>query len=223
MFSSRSCPRSCAPIAVFFLVCGCAHGAVIFTDVMFTTAGDATQLGRLSRSGVPSDWSAPKPFPGVINTTTSYHYTTLDLDLPALSAPFNDEVFIQIDFDSIATTTFLSAYLNSYDPHNPAATYLGDPGSSGHFSGVDPLTFQFFVPYGNHIVLVLNETTSNAGLNLPGIVTVEAFADTAYTDRSATPEPGTWVLLAGGMAFLALRRRPRLLARHGGTRAGWWR
>ena|ERR1022692_2906976 len=49
--------RSFACFAAFFLICGLAHGAVIYTDVMTITAGDPTQLGRLSRSGVPSDWS----------------------------------------------------------------------------------------------------------------------------------------------------------------------
>jgi hypothetical protein len=203
--------RSFACFAAFFLICGLAHGAVIYTDVMTITAGDPTQLGRLSRSGVPSDWSVQKTFPGVINTTTSYHYTTLDLDLPALSAPFVDGVFIQTDVDSPYATTFMSAYLNFYDPTNLAMNYLGDDGSSGQFTG-DPSFFQVVVPYGNHLILVLNESTPNGGLNLPAGVTVEAFADTAYTDPSATPEPGTWVLLTGGMAFLALRRRPRLLS-----------
>ena len=28
-------------------------------------SSDPTQLGRLSRSGVPSDWSATKAFPGI--------------------------------------------------------------------------------------------------------------------------------------------------------------
>jgi hypothetical protein len=72
-------------------------------------AGDPTELGRLSRSGVPSDWSVLKTFPGVINTTTSYHYTTLDLNLAVLSAPFNGEIYIQIDIDSDSPNTFLPA------------------------------------------------------------------------------------------------------------------
>ena len=176
---------------------------MIYTSVMTIGAGDPTELGRLSRSGVPSDWSVQKTFPGVINPTTSYHYTTLDLNLPVLSAPFNDEIYIQIDIDSTSLNTFMSAYLNSYDPLNPAATYLGDDGSSGQNPG-DPSFFQVVVPYGDHLVLVLNEVTTNAGINVPAGVTVEAFADTAFTDGSATPEPGTSTLLACGLAFLVV-------------------
>lgn len=208
-------PRLLSPIAFFFLICGLAHGAVVYTGIMTITGSDPTQLGRLSRNTIPSDWSVvPKPFPGVINDTTSYHYTTLDLDLTSLESQFTAYgAYIQIDVDSAFTTTFMSAYLNAYDPLNMATDYLGDPGSSGNYFGSDILYFQTIVPQGNHLVLLLNETVSNGGLNLPAGVTVEAFMDTEYTDPPSVPEPGTWALLACGMAFLAVRRFRR--------RAGW--
>ena len=62
MLKSPSFPRTFAWIALFFLICGAAHGAVIYTDVMTIGAGDPTQLGRISRNGVPSDWSGLKHF-----------------------------------------------------------------------------------------------------------------------------------------------------------------
>ncbi len=116
--------------------------------------------------------------------------------------------FIQIDFDSTATTTFLSAYLDAYSPSNLATNWLGDAGTSGNFFGVDPLFFQVVVPSAHDLVLVLNETTTNGGLNLPGDVTVEAFADTEFTDLSpaSVPEPSTLLLLMCGIAFVAARR-----------------
>ena len=80
---------------------------------------------------------ALKTFPGVINTTTSYHYTVLDLNLAALEFPLAYDAYIQIDVDSIYATTFMSAYLNSYNPLNLAANYLGDAGSSGNYFGTD--------------------------------------------------------------------------------------
>ena len=222
MLKSPNFPRTFAWIALFFLICGAAQGAVIYTDVMTIGAGDPTQLGRISRNGVPSDWSGLKAFPGVINTTTSYHYTVLDLNLAALEFPLAYDAYIQIDVDSSYLTTFMSAYLNSYNPLNLAANYLGDAGSSGNYFGSDTISFQVFVPYGDNLELVLNETATNGGVGLPAGVTVEAFVDTGYTDADPTnattvPEPGTWVLLALGVAFLGVRRRASL--RHAGRLA----
>jgi hypothetical protein len=130
------------------------------------------------------------------------------LDLAALEQGFVYGGYIQIDFDSPALTTFLTAYLNSYNPLNLGTNYLGDAGFSGNPFPGDPLFFQVFVPAGNHLVLVLNESLTNGGLNLPGGLLVEAFADTEFTDLAAVPEPGTWALLFSGMAiFLTTRRR----------------
>ena len=146
----------------------------------------------------------------MINSATSYHYLTLDLDLDALEAGYDFGGYIQIDFDSTALTTFLSAYLDSYDPSDLATNWLGDPGTSGNYFGVDPLFFQVIVGSGHDLVLVLNETTPNGGLNLPGDVTVEAFTDTEYSDlipaNNQVPEPATWALLVSGLASLAARR-----------------
>lgn len=207
-------PLSLASIAVFSVICGAAHASVIFTGTMTILGTDPTELGRISRSGVPSDWSVQKTFPGVINPTVSYHYTTLDLNIAALTAPSTDLAFIQIDIDSVFATTFMSAYLNSYNPLNLASNYLGDDGSSGNPITGDPSFFQVIVPYANHLVLVLNESTTNGGVGLPAVVTVEAFSDTNFSEGNAAPEPGTWALLAGGMLLLGLSR----FRRHAGLR-----
>jgi hypothetical protein len=223
MFSSpKFYIRLFAWITVFFLICGLAHGTPIFIGDMTITPVDPTQLGRISRDGVPSDWSGPKTFPGVLNPATSYHYTMLDLDLSALVAPSVSDLYIQISIDSNSTFTFLSAYENTFNPVDISSNYLGDPGFSGNFFGTDPLFFQIVVPYNDHLVLVLNETTNNGlGLFSPAGVLVEAFADTSYTDvpiqtsPAPVPEPGTWTLLACGLAFLTVHRfRRRASSRH---------
>ena len=92
MFSSQkrhTCPfdrRVLLVMAAFFLMGGLAQATTIKTDTLAIGAGDPTQLGRLFRDTVISDWSAPKPFPGVTTATTTYHYTTLDLDISALES-----------------------------------------------------------------------------------------------------------------------------------------
>jgi hypothetical protein len=135
------------------------------------------------------------------------------LDLGTLESAYSSYgAYIQISFDSTAATTFLSAYMNSYSPPDLTSNYLGDPGFSGNFFGVDPVFFQVIVPSTNHLMLVLNESAPNGGINLPGSVLVEAFVDTEFTDlpvSAPVPEPGTWALLACGMALLVARRAER--------------
>jgi len=198
--------------AAFFVMGGLAQATTIFVDTLVIEAGDPTQLGRVTRDGVPSDWSVtPKPFPGVINPTTTYHYTTLDLNIAALEASMGLAYggFIQVNFDSGAATTFLSAYLDFYNPLNLATNYLGDSGFSGNPFPPDPGFFQVVVPAAHHLILVLNESVTNGGLNLPGNLVVEAFSDTEFTDLQAIPEPGTVALLFSGMAILRTARRRR--------------
>jgi hypothetical protein len=181
------------------------------------TAADPTQLGRLSRNGVPQDWTGGEDFPGVINTTTSYHYTTIDLDLEALETGFVFGGYLQISFDSLSANTFLSAYLDSYAPDSAGApnfgfdtNWLGDPGTSGNFFGTNPVFFQVTVPSASHLILVLNQTaTGTTGLGpAANQILVEAFADTDFTDLTV-PEPGTLELLACGMILLVARRLRR--------------
>ena len=209
----KICGCSIVWMVALFLTCGAAEATLIFSGTSSIAAGDPTQLGRLSRNGVPQDWSGGEPFPGVINTATSYHYTMVDLDLASLMAPYTSYgAFIQIMFDSTAATTFLSAYLDVYDPLNVGTNWLGDPGTSGNYFGVDPLFFQVVVPAGHHLILVLNQTATNAGLDSPGDILVEAFADTDYTDlipKHAAPEPRTFELLVVGLALLLAAPRFR--------------
>ena len=184
----KLCACSLVGMAAFFFMYGVAEATLIFTDTISVTAGDPTQQGRLSRNGIPQDWSGGEAFPGVINPAIAYHYTTLDLDLATLEAPYTAYgAFIQISFDSIPTNTFLSAYMDVYDPLNLATNWLGDAGTSGNFFGVDPLFFQVVVPAGHHLILVLERQTSNgAGLDLSGNILVEAFSERIHR---TTPDP----------------------------------
>jgi hypothetical protein len=196
-----------------------AGNAVMQADILFDItdqliASDPTQLGRLSRNGIQQDWAGSEPFSGVINPTTSYHYTTYPVNVGITP-------FIQIDFASINTSnTFISAYDVSYAPDSAGAAnfgfdvnWLGDAGASGNFFGVDPRFFNVIATPNTNLIVVVNDTdAASAGLLQPYHVTVEGYVDADFTP---TPEPSMFLACFAGLAvilFVTRFRKPRRLA-----------
>jgi hypothetical protein len=197
-------------IPLTLLSIAAAHAAVILDVSSSLVIADPTQLGRLSRNGIVQDWSGTETFPGVINTSTTYHYHTYAVNVGITP-------FIQIEFDSLSTNTFVSAYDTAYLPNSAGGAnlgfdtnWLGDAGSSGNFFGTDPIFFQVIAPI-NHTLLVVvsNTAAANVGLGDPFHITVEGFIDTEFDDPAVTPEPSTIFLGGGGMALLWLGKRLR--------------
>jgi|ERR1017187_188556 hypothetical protein len=161
------------------------------------SASDPTQLGRLSRNGIPSMWTIPEPFPGVFSPTLSFHYHAYNVfDGFPTSPRTHSEVtsrFVQITLKSATTSLFASAYVDAYTP-DPVpvnrglnTNWLGDLGTSGNFFVTDAAFFQVFVPEGHNLIVVVNEAGSpDAGLGLPFHVLIEGFTDTQYTDTQPT-------------------------------------
>jgi hypothetical protein len=213
MIVKRSSGRVLALLGSLFLLGGLAQAAVLYTATITLVSTDPTQLGRLSRNGIIADWSSQEPFPGTLNPTTSYHYEAIPVFVP------NWFPFLQITIDSNNANIFASAYNTSYLP-NPIApnggldiNYMGDAGGSGNFLPNDPRFFQVVdhtaanSPSGGTVLVVLNETTTNGGLNSPVGVLVEGFSDTNFDE--VTPEPVTSTLLGAGLLVLAARYRRR--------------
>ena len=183
------------------LAASAAHSATLFDTVSQLNIGDPTQLGRLSRNGIPQDWAGSEPFPGVFNPATLYTYTTFAINV-------GPSPYIQIDFDSVFTSTFVSAYQTSYLPGVDFETnWLGDAGLSGNFFGVNPIFFNVIAQPGSTLIVVVNETTGgtgpSSGIGAPFHLTVEGFTDVNFTDA---PEPYSFLLCLGGLIALLARR-----------------
>ena len=189
------------------LLASLAQADTLTTFTASIAANDPTQLGRISRNGVPSDWSGLKPFPGIINPSTVYNYHTYSVNSGVTP-------FILITIDSVPGNTFASAYLPSYNPSNVPPNngldinYIGDAGRSGNIFGVDPVSFEVFVPVRTNFLLVVN-TSSNTGIGQPFTITVQGFLDDQFT---STPEPSSLILLGSGALGVAglVRRKLRL-------------
>ncbi len=161
------------------------------------TSSDPTQVGRLFRSGVASDWSTVKAYPGVSGAST-LHYKTYSF----VASAFTDAPFVQISIDDPSSAIFVSTYLTSYDPNHKDVNYFGDAGSSGNPFGM-PGFFQVDVPAGFDLVILVNEVSS--GVDGPYNLLVEQFADTMYTDP--VPEPASLLLMGSGLVAVAKRLR----------------
>jgi hypothetical protein len=187
-----------------------SRAAVIYdSGVLALRASDATQRGKLKTTDIPSNWSAPKMFPGVVNPTVPYRYETFDVPV----SPFP---YLQVLIDDLSGNyfTFGSAYLNSCNPSSTAANrgldvnYLGDAGRVGDYYGTDPVTFQVVLPAPetNHLVVEVSDATGLTnviGQNFR--VVVEGFYDTDFNDTTPpAPEPATMALSGAGLAMAAL-------------------
>jgi hypothetical protein len=197
-------------VVLLLLAAGPARAATILDVSGALAAADPTQLGRLSRNGILQDWVGSEPFPGVINTTTLYHYHAYVVNVGTTP-------YVQVNFDSISVNTFVAAYDTAYLP-NSAGTpnfgfdtnWLGDAGLSGNFFGTDPIFFQVLVPLNHNLLIIVNNTgAANLGVGDPFHLIVEGFIDSAYTEPTVVPEPATLLLGGIGLAAAGLRRRRR--------------
>ena len=65
---------------------GTASATTLLDTTTALTVSDPTQLGRLTRNGIPQDSVHTEAFPGVFNPTITYHYRTFTIPAASLTA-----------------------------------------------------------------------------------------------------------------------------------------
>jgi hypothetical protein len=183
-------------VAALLLLSGSVNASTLLNVTSTLQSSDPTQLGRMSRNGVASDWSTSKTYPGTLNTTTSYHYESFSLNVGLAQ-------YIQVSIDDPNNLFFASAYSSSYNASSQSINYVADAGTSGNSFG-NPRYFQFLASTFSTMVFVVNEATSNGGIGSSFNLLVEGFTDSSYTDVPV-PVPSTLVLI--GMAALMQKSR----------------
>lgn len=126
-------------------------------------AGDPVQTGRLTRANGIASCGQPKSCPGAYDSVAR-HY-----DLYTFTNTSGADACVTVSLtSSCGTEAFAVAYLDTFNPADLCANYLGDAGVSGS------AIFSVTVPAGARFVVVVNEVTPNAGcagytLNLSGL------------------------------------------------------
>ncbi|MEZ5457378.1 MAG: hypothetical protein R3F04_14925 [Lysobacteraceae bacterium] len=171
--------------------------------------GTNVQLGRIFRDGVASTCPG-KAYPGIFNATTTYNYESYTYTNTSSAAAC---VTVNFDPDTVGTTpcatnAHASAYIGSYDPADQAANFVGDVGSSV----AQP--FEFEVPAGQNMVLVVSNTSAAAVcdfgfevVNLPCSALPAPVPQPDVIPSNSNWGLGLLALVLGAVGFLMVRSR----------------
>ena len=121
----------------------CISASTVSGPITLTGTEPLTSTVRVSRSGIPSVFGTPKPFPGTTGCTGGTCYFQTVTLIPGA------DQFVQVAISG-SLNVFTVAYLDSFNVADLSANYLGDAGSSGLS------TFYVFVPTGHNLVLAFN-------------------------------------------------------------------
>ena len=192
-------PRNLLLVASLLITAAAQGGSILTMTYNWSADGsESDQLGRLSRNGVQSTWSATKQTPPLFNSTLN-DFTLFTLNSGVYS-------HIEVTITQLTQHNVYSAAYSIFNPNDPTANYLADAGlSSG--APPTPFSYQCILPTGTNFEVALSTVNGVASAaNGSTQILVEGFFD---ADRSEAPEPATVVLLGCGVGILGLFSRFR--------------
>jgi hypothetical protein len=190
-------------LAALLIAARDVQAAPILETGLTTFVATGTEFGRLTRNGVPSDWSTSKPFPGVTGAPAIRGYELFTVN----AGPYP---FLQILLDDPLGVLFVSAYLGAFTPLNLPPNYgldlnyLGDAGLTQPIG--NPSFFQIVVAPFTNVRVPIVEVNPGGGTGAPFNLIVEGFYDTEYND-TPIPEPASLILVGSGALLGAIRRK----------------
>lgn len=143
------------------------------------TATTGQQAGRMTRTILASACGAPTQFPGLFSATAR-RYDAYTFSSCTTSAP----TCVSVSLSSACSGSrgvFASVYLDSFDPNNIEANYLGDVGDIPFPDEL--LTLSFQVPRGRSFVVVVHELNSGGSTGCEYTINVSGLCQSCETSN----------------------------------------
>jgi hypothetical protein len=189
--------------------------------VVFSTSGTGFEVSgnagvapiefdniNASYSTLFTTFSPQRLFTAIDSNTLDISFFIPGTNTPALTNGFGS-VFTDVDLANITSFTFFGV------GNAPLGTFFV-PNVAGANGTLSFLGVLFSSPIISRVRITTGNAALGAGTNETGAVDLVVMDDFIYGEPVGVPEPGSWVLMATGFAFLGWRLRQRSTAQPAG-------